>query len=368
MDRSQVAGCPREARRRGVADLHHPARHALRRHLHGDRAGASVRRAADHARAGRGGPGVLPAVGPQERPRPHRPGQGKDRRVHRLVRHQSGQRRGDSDLGGRLRADQLRHRARSWPCRPTTPATSSSPSSSICRSSRWSIRGEWSVAERSGESERWHGRTAAAPRSAPPAPIPNPPAAFIADGVAINSGPYNGLSTPEFKQKIAEDLAAGGIGRAAVNYKLRDWLFSRQHFWGEPFPILHELDAAGKPTGRIRAAEARGFAAGPAGGDGLRRRRTTSRRRRWTRPRTIGSTSRSTASGTSARRTRCRNGPARAGTICGSSIRRTTRRWSIRRSRRRGCRSICTSAGRSTPCCTCSTPASGTRCSSTAAT
>ena len=71
--------------------------------------------------------------------------------------------------------------------------------------------------------------------------------------MAINSGPYNGLSTEEFKRRIAEDLAAGGLGRSAVNYKLRDWLFSRQHFWGEPFPILHELDAGGQPTGRIRA-------------------------------------------------------------------------------------------------------------------
>jgi len=81
--------------------------------------------------------------------------------------------------------------------------------------------------------------------------------AFIEDGTAINSGPYTGLSTPEFKQKIAEDiaedLAAKGQGRSAVNYKLRDWLFSRQHFWGEPFPILHELDAGGKPTGAVRA-------------------------------------------------------------------------------------------------------------------
>ena len=40
-----------------------------------------------------------------------------------------------------------------------------------------------------------------------------------------------------------------------MNYKLRDWLFSRQRFWGEPFPILHELDASGKPTGRVRAVD-----------------------------------------------------------------------------------------------------------------
>ncbi len=73
--------------------------------------------------------------------------------------------------------------------------------------------------------------------------------AFVADGIAINSGRFNGMTTPEFKKAITEDLDNKGIGRAAVNYKLRDWLFSRQHFWGEPFPILHELDADGNPTG-----------------------------------------------------------------------------------------------------------------------
>ncbi len=96
--------------------------------------------------------------------------------------------------------------------------------------------------------------------SASPHPNPLPKgegtvAAFIADGVAINSGPYDGMPTAEFKQQIAKDLAAKGIGLAAVNYKLRDWLFSRQHFWGEPFPILHELDAEGAPTGRLRALD-----------------------------------------------------------------------------------------------------------------
>ena len=77
------------------------------------------------------------------------------------------------------------------------------------------------------------------------------------DGIAINSGKYNGLTTAEFKKKIAADLAKQGLGRVAVNYKLRDWLFSRQRFWGEPFPILHELDADGKPTGHIRAVDAK---------------------------------------------------------------------------------------------------------------
>jgi leucyl-tRNA synthetase len=76
---------------------------------------------------------------------------------------------------------------------------------------------------------------------------------FAGDGVAINSGQFNGLPTDEFKQKISAWLAEQGLGRQAVNYKLRDWLFSRQRFWGEPFPILHELDASGKPTGRVRA-------------------------------------------------------------------------------------------------------------------
>jgi len=76
---------------------------------------------------------------------------------------------------------------------------------------------------------------------------------YAGNGVAINSGKYNGLTTPEFKRRITEDLATGGLGRGAVNYKLRDWLFSRQRFWGEPFPLLHELGAKGEPTGFVRA-------------------------------------------------------------------------------------------------------------------
>jgi leucyl-tRNA synthetase len=76
--------------------------------------------------------------------------------------------------------------------------------------------------------------------------------AYVDDGVAMNSGPFNGLSTAEFKKKITGWLQEQGKCTAKINYKLRDWLFSRQRYWGEPFPILHELDAAGKPTGLVR--------------------------------------------------------------------------------------------------------------------
>ncbi len=81
-------------------------------------------------------------------------------------------------------------------------------------------------------------------------------AVFTELGVAMNSGQYDGLPTNTFKTKITEDLAAKGLGRGAVNYKLRDWLFSRQHFWGEPFPILHELNEQGNLTGMVRAIPA----------------------------------------------------------------------------------------------------------------
>ncbi|MGN6543572.1 MAG: leucine--tRNA ligase, partial [Aureliella sp.] len=79
---------------------------------------------------------------------------------------------------------------------------------------------------------------------------------FAEYGTAINSGRFSGLSTAECKQQVTAYLSENGLGREAVNYKLRDWLFSRQRFWGEPFPILHELDADGQPTGAIRAVDA----------------------------------------------------------------------------------------------------------------
>jgi len=65
---------------------------------------------------------------------------------------------------------------------------------------------------------------------------------FTGDGVAVNSGEFSGLKTAEFKEKITDWLESRGLGKKAINYKLRDWLFSRQRYWGEPFPVLHVDD------------------------------------------------------------------------------------------------------------------------------
>ena len=71
---------------------------------------------------------------------------------------------------------------------------------------------------------------------------------FTGEGTAVNSAPLDGLPTAEAKQKITAWLAERDLGRAAVQFKLRDWLFSRQRYWGEPFPIVWE-------NGRHRALD-----------------------------------------------------------------------------------------------------------------
>ncbi len=95
------------------------------------------------------------------------------------------------------------------------------------------------------------------------APILHP---FCGEGISVGSPPLkvkrsdhgfiskvlpdkppilNGLPTPEAKKKITDWLEEKGLGKKTINYKLRDWLFSRQRYWGEPFPIIWKKDAAG---------------------------------------------------------------------------------------------------------------------------
>ena len=69
-------------------------------------------------------------------------------------------------------------------------------------------------------------------------------AAYTELGVAVNSGLLDGLPTDEAKAKMTAWLSEQGKGAAQINYKLRDWLFSRQRYWGEPFPLVHDEHGA----------------------------------------------------------------------------------------------------------------------------
>ncbi len=67
-------------------------------------------------------------------------------------------------------------------------------------------------------------------------------AAYVGDGILVNSGYLNGMDVGAAKEAITARLESEGRGRARIEYKLRDWLFARQRYWGEPFPIVYDSD------------------------------------------------------------------------------------------------------------------------------
>jgi len=80
----------------------------------------------------------------------------------------------------------------------------------------------------------------------PPAGTSHPEgAAYTGEGTAVNSGPFDGLPTSEFIPKIVGHLEKKGMGKGQVRYRLRDWIFSRQRYWGEPIPIVHCEEGCG---------------------------------------------------------------------------------------------------------------------------
>ena len=175
------------------------------------------------------------------------------------------------------------------------------------------------------------------------APASEWPEAYTGDGVAMHSAnaevSLDGLATADAKDRIIGWLEEVGAGEAAVTYKLRDWLFSRQRYWGEPFPIVYDADgvplALPESMLPVELPEITDFEPRILADDDTAPARAAARARRG-----LGATSSSTSatarSPTGARRTRCRSGPARAGTTCATSTRPTPTRSSIPRSRSTG--------------------------------
>ena len=236
--RSRESRLSAQARRRRPPHLHHAARYALRRDLHGDRARASVRRAADDARASKRREGVLRSSRPQERPRPHRARQGKDGRVHR--------RYAINPVNGEPMpiwvADYV-----------------------LISYGTGAIMAVPAHDERDFEFAKQFDLPIIAVVDPGEADRPTERDEVLAGKRVLRRRrrrhQLRQLQRPADRRvqdrRSPPTWPTHGLGREAVNYKLRDWLFCRQRFWGEPFPILHELDADGKPTGRIRAVDAK---------------------------------------------------------------------------------------------------------------
>ncbi len=174
------------------------------------------------------------------------------------------------------------------------------------------------------------------------------------DGVVVNSGPLDGLDKTSAIRRIIEILSERGTGKATVNFRLRDWLLSRQRFWGCPIPIVHCADCGEVPVPDeqlpVTLPDLRGEALAPKGVSPLASAAD------WVEtacPKCGGA-----PGGTP---TRWTPSSTPRGTTCATWTRTTPAARSTWRRSASGARSTSTSAGWSTRSCTCCTPGSSPR-------
>ena len=214
-------------RRRRYRGVHHPSRHVVRCDVHGAGARARVGRGAGRRDSG---PPMSTRGGPPAPPTPAEAVAGVPRSGSRRSRTWSGRRAKRRPASSSAHMRRIRPMGNGSRCSSPTTCCSGYGTGAI-------------MAVPGGDQRDWDFATEfGLPIVETVAGGDISQAAYSGDGEVVNSDYLNGLSVASAKEAMTARLVAEGRGQARVEYKLRDWLFARQRYWGEPFPIVYDAD------------------------------------------------------------------------------------------------------------------------------